>query len=187
MNSWNEFSKYCADFAHGVSSTASGMLLTITYFFRKKVTMEYPEVRPLLPENHRGLHRYDEDRCLVCNQCVRICPVNCITMTAIGRGKDKMIVQYDVDYSKCLFCNLCCEACTPECLSLTTEYDYAQNKRAHCIRQLARPKTAAEIAAFKNAYESRQAELNAKKQQSAKGESCVEGTAETKQETKDKA
>ncbi|MCC6932638.1 MAG: 4Fe-4S binding protein [Deltaproteobacteria bacterium] len=172
-----DFIKYCSDFVAGIVSTLKGMCLTMVYFFKSKSTMEYPEVRPVIAENHRGIHQYIEEQCLVCMQCVRVCPVDCIAITAIGRGKDRLITQFDVDYSKCLFCNLCCEACGPDCLSLGREFDFAQNSREQCVFKLASPKTSEQIEQFKKEYALRQAELEAKKakeKQAAAPAGCTE-------------
>ncbi|MHB8791774.1 MAG: NADH-ubiquinone oxidoreductase-F iron-sulfur binding region domain-containing protein [Thermoleophilia bacterium] len=57
-----------------------GMHATISHLFTKKVTVQYPEQRPNLPERSRGLLRLRlkpetmEPRCISCTFCEQICP-----------------------------------------------------------------------------------------------------------------
>lgn len=157
---------YFANIWRAVSSTVVGMRLTIRYFFRPKVTMEYPEVRPDIPEGHRGLHEYKEEECILCRACETACPVECLAISAIGKGKDRLITSFDIDYSKCLFCNLCCEACTSNCLYMGKEYDLASSSREKCVLHLARAKTEEEMEKHREYLAKKEAEKKAKKEPS---------------------
>jgi NADH-quinone oxidoreductase subunit I len=162
------FQRYFAEIWSGVATTCIGMALTLRYFFARKVTMQYPEERPEIPPTHRGLHAYEEEKCTACNLCLNTCPVSCIAIEAVGKGRDALVLRYEVDYSKCLFCNLCAEACPSDCLRLTEEYNMARGRRSDCVRSLARPKTEAEIAAQREAMAQREAERKAKTQEAQK-------------------
>ena len=142
----NVFFHYCADVWAGLFTTCIGMALTIRYFFSKPVTMLYPEVRPEIPRTHRGLHEFDESKCILCRLCANNCPVGCIDIESAGKGKDGMITRYDVDYGRCLFCNLCAEVCPTQCVRLTEEYSMIRGSREACVLHLSRPKTQGEIA-----------------------------------------
>jgi NADH-quinone oxidoreductase subunit I len=161
----NPFVQYFADIWAGVATTYLGMRLTIGYFFGRKFTMLYPEERPVIPPGHRGLHGYDESKCILCQLCVTTCPVGCITLEAVGKGKDGMVTRYDVDYSACLFCNLCAEACPTKCVWLSEKYDLACGSRGECVLRLAHPKTDSEIAAHKDLLARKEAEKKAKQQE----------------------
>ncbi|MDE0275116.1 MAG: NADH-quinone oxidoreductase subunit I, partial [Defluviicoccus sp.] len=57
----------------------SGMALTLRYFFKPKVTVNYPfEKGPLSPRfrGEHALRRYPngEERCIACKLCEAICP-----------------------------------------------------------------------------------------------------------------
>lgn len=164
----NSIVQYFSDVWSGVITTLKGMRLTITYFFKPKVTMQYPEVRPVIPDGHRGIHVYDEKTCGLCKQCQIICPVNCINIEALGRGKDSLILKFQVDYAKCLFCDLCCEVCKPESIHLGPQYDIATAARGKCLIEFARPKTAQEIEEFKVQFEKKEAERKARAAEAAK-------------------
>src|SRR5215216_1116071 len=58
-----------------------GMGVTLKHLFEKKITRQYPEYKRPLPERSRGMLTVDMDRCIACLQCMRVCPVNCISHT----------------------------------------------------------------------------------------------------------
>jgi len=154
--------RYFADIWAGVATTFLGMRLTISYFFSKPVTLRYPEVRPVIPPGHRGLHMIDESKCTLCHLCQNNCPVNCIKVDGLGRARDTLVLRYDVDYSRCLFCNICAEVCPTQCVWLTEKYNLAAGSREGCQLHLARPKPDQEIASFKAALEQKEAERKAR-------------------------
>jgi len=62
-----------------------GLALTMRYFFKKSITVEYPEERTPLSPRFRGLHalrRYEngEERCIACKLCEVICPALAIVI-----------------------------------------------------------------------------------------------------------
>ncbi|HET7685489.1 MAG TPA: NAD(P)H-dependent oxidoreductase subunit E [Candidatus Limnocylindria bacterium] len=65
---------------------AKGMATTLRNFFAPKVTRQYPEERPHIPDRWRGRLDliYDplgEHKCEVCFQCAQVCPVEAIDMS----------------------------------------------------------------------------------------------------------
>lgn len=158
----NPVSEYFGNIWAGIATTYVGMRLTLRYCFGPKVTMEYPEVRPVIPEGHRGLHAYIEDSCSGCGLCQRACPVDCITIDKVGRGKNSMITQFDIDYTKCIFCNLCTESCATHSLAMTEEYDLASFSRGDCVLHLAAPKSQEMIEEFELEMQRKEDERKAK-------------------------
>ena len=154
--------RYFGDIWDGIATTFLGMRLTIGYFFRKPVTMRYPEVRPVILPGHRGLHTFDESKCTLCHLCQNNCPVNCITVEGLGRARDTLVTRYDVDYAKCLFCNICAEVCPTQCVWLTEKYNLAAGSRDGCRLRLARPKSDHEVASFKALLAQKEAERKAR-------------------------
>ena len=60
----------------------SGMALTLRYFFKPKVTVNYPYEKGPLSPRFRGEHalrRYPngEERCIACKLCQAVCPAHC--------------------------------------------------------------------------------------------------------------
>lgn len=164
----NPFTEYFANLWAGIVTTFVGMRLTLHYCLREKpVTMEYPEVRPVVPETYRGIHGFDESKCAVCKACAAACPVDCITIEHIGRGKDAMLTRFDIDYGKCLFCELCTVPCPVEAIFMTTQYDLARPTRNGCVLHFARPKTPEELAAHDAMLAQKEVEKKAKAAEAA--------------------
>ena len=110
----------------------NGLRITMRHFFKKNVTLRYPEVeRPFSPV-YRGRHvlkRDDEgrERCTACGLCAVACPAEAITMVAAERklGEEKLYREekyaatYEINMLRCIFCGLCEEACPKEAIFLT--------------------------------------------------------------------
>ena len=109
----------------------SGLRITGKHFFRKPVTISYPDVKREFSENFRGMHslKRDEDgreRCTACGLCALSCPAEAITMIAAERQKgeeklyreEKYAAVYEINMLRCIFCGLCEEACPKEAIYL---------------------------------------------------------------------
>ena len=64
-----------------------GLFLTLKYFFKPKVTINYPYEKGSLSPRFRGEHalrRYPngEERCIACKLCEAVCPAQAITIEA---------------------------------------------------------------------------------------------------------
>ena len=62
------------------------MATTFRNFFAPKVTRQYPEERPDIPDRWRGrldliYDPFGEHKCEVCFQCAQVCPVEAIDMS----------------------------------------------------------------------------------------------------------
>lgn len=99
-------------------------------------TIQYPHETIPVPDNGRyQLHNEIED-CIVCDKCVKVCPVDCITIdpiksseefgkTSDGTPKRIYAAKFDIDMSKCCFCGLCTTVCPTECLTMTKKFDFS--------------------------------------------------------------
>jgi NADH-quinone oxidoreductase subunit I len=109
-----------------------GLRITIGHFFKKKVTISYPEVKKSFSSVWRGWHvlKRDEqgrENCTACGLCAVACPAEAITMTAAERKKgeenlyreEKYASVYEINMLRCIFCGLCEEACPKEAIFLT--------------------------------------------------------------------
>jgi NADH:ubiquinone oxidoreductase subunit E len=68
------------------SGIFAGMATTLRNMFAPKVTRQYPEERPQMPERWRGrldliYDVFGEHKCEVCFQCAQVCPVEAIDMS----------------------------------------------------------------------------------------------------------
>lgn len=123
-----------------------GMSLTIRHLFKKKVTVNYPEVKREFAPVYRGMHvlKRDEqgrERCTACGLCAVACPAEAITMTAAERkpGEEKLYREekyaavYEINMLRCIFCGDCEEACPKEAIFLTDRIVPADYKRGPLV------------------------------------------------------
>ncbi len=134
------------DILSGAVSICKGLAVTLTNFFRKKATVNYPFADPAL--NYRPRDGYRGDfalltdpesgrlKCTACMSCVRACPDGCIHVEAEGKGKERKPVAFFIDIGLCMFCHLCVEACPFEALTMTPEYEQADGDPRKLIRTL---------------------------------------------------
>ncbi|MCC2667512.1 MAG: nuoI [Gammaproteobacteria bacterium] len=107
-----------------------GLNLTGRYFFKRKVTMQYPEEKTPMSPRFRGIHalrRYanGEERCIACKLCEAVCPALAITIEAEPREDgSRRTTLYEIDLFKCVYCGLCEEACPVDAIVLTRNHDY---------------------------------------------------------------
>ncbi len=85
-----------------LSELVTGMSLTLRYFFRPKVTLNYPYEKGPLSPRFRGEHalrRYPngEERCIACKLCEAICPAQAITIEAEPREDVRAIALEPAD------------------------------------------------------------------------------------------
>ncbi len=116
-----------------------GLKLTGRYFFRKKVTLQYPEEKTPTSPRFRGIHalrRYanGEERCIACKLCEAVCPALAITIEAEPREDgQRRTTLYDIDLFKCVYCGFCEEACPVDAIVLTDNHDYHMEHRGENI------------------------------------------------------
>jgi NADH-quinone oxidoreductase subunit I len=122
--------------AFGLREILSGMGLTLKYFFKRKVTINYPYEKGQLSPRFRGQHalrRYStgEERCIACKLCEAICPAQAITIEAEPRAEDesRRTVRYDIDMLKCIYCGLCQESCPVDAIVEGPNFEYAAMAR----------------------------------------------------------
>jgi formate hydrogenlyase subunit 6/NADH:ubiquinone oxidoreductase subunit I len=100
------------------------------------VTLQYPHEAMTVPDNGRYELHNEMDDCIVCDKCVKICPVDCIEIEPIrsseeiGKASDGSSIRlyaakFDIDMAKCCYCGLCTTVCPTECLTMTQEFDYS--------------------------------------------------------------
>ena len=152
-------SSYWGNISEAFLTLNKGLSLTLLHLFRagkridKKVqhniqhpgyfiaqqgigTVQFPHEQLPIPDNGRyQLHNEIED-CIVCDKCVKVCPVNCITIEPIrsekefgkasdGSPKKIYASKFDIDMGKCCFCGLCTTVCPTECLTMTPVFNFS--------------------------------------------------------------
>ena len=112
-----------------------GMFLTLKYFFKPKVTINYPYEKGSLSPRFRGEHalrRYPngEERCIACKLCEAVCPAQAITIEAEPRDDgSRRTTRYDIDMTKCIYCGFCQEACPVDAIVEGPNFAFATETR----------------------------------------------------------
>jgi len=129
-----------------------GLAITFRHIprFKKRVTLEYPEVRWELPKKYRGapvlLTGLDgHEKCTSCKLCEFICPPRAITIKpeeipADERwGKvEKRPHEFDIDMIRCIYCGLCQEVCPEQAIFLRKDYSITGYTRAEMVHDKAK-------------------------------------------------
>jgi len=119
-----------------------GLAITFRHIprFKKRVTLEYPEVRWELPKKYRGapvlLTGLDgHEKCTSCKLCQFICPPRAINIVAgeTDLAKEKFPKEFTIDMGLCIFCGYCQEVCPVEAIWLKDEYELADYDRTRLI------------------------------------------------------
>jgi len=112
-----------------------GLWMTLQYFFRRKITLNYPFEKGALSPRFRGEHvlrRYmsGEERCIACKLCEAVCPAQAITIEAEPREDgSRRTTRYDIDMLKCIYCGLCQESCPVDAIVQGPNFEFATETR----------------------------------------------------------
>jgi len=137
---------YLLKFYQGIVTILIGMRVTLRHVFIPAVTIQYPTVRPEMPERERNRLYVNMDDCIGCDQCARACPVSCIEIetvksvpgdeigtTSNGKKKALWVTKFDIDIAKCCYCQLCVFPCPTECIYMTDVYEFSEYERENLV------------------------------------------------------
>ena len=108
-----------------------GLGTTLKHALGPRLTVQFPEERPKMPANYRGVHRLNRDeqgrvKCVACYMCSTACPARCIDIVAAPSpwaDREKYPEVFVVDELRCIYCGMCEQACPCDAIELTTLYD----------------------------------------------------------------
>jgi len=114
-----------------VPAIVGGLATTLKHVFMPRVTQQFPEEKPTLPPNYRGVHRLNRDeqgrvKCVACYMCSTACPAHCIDIVAAPSpwpDREKYPETFVIDELRCIYCGMCEEACPVDAIELTSLYD----------------------------------------------------------------
>ncbi len=124
--------EYVKQVATTASSLWEGMSVTLSYMFRRPITVQYAgptedqALQHSLPSRYRGLLEVDMETCTACQACERACPINVIAIEIEKdpeNPKQRVMSRFDIDIGKCMFCGLCVEPCPTGSIQHTREFE----------------------------------------------------------------
>jgi NADH-quinone oxidoreductase chain I len=132
---------YFKEIAVGFWSLLAGMAVTIRYFVKPIVTVQYPREKLQMTPRYRGYPQFIIDpetkthKCIACEMCARICPSQLITVEGVKLigAKQKVPLVYRHEHQYCSLCGLCVEVCPTSALEFSQEYRLAGYRREDCV------------------------------------------------------
>lgn len=112
---------------------------------RNRVTLEYPEQRPVIPRGYRGVPTLVKDpngreKCVSCQLCEFVCPPKAIRITpgSIAEGSPNEHVEkgpkdFEINMLRCIYCGLCEEVCPERAIVLQNTYSLNAESREEIV------------------------------------------------------
>jgi len=122
-----------------------GMKITFRNIFKKPVTLQYPDERPVIPEGYRGVPTLVKDpngreKCVSCQLCEFVCPPRAIRITPGEIPEDtetahveKAPQEFEINMLRCIYCGLCQEVCPEEAIFLQDIYSVVGTSREELV------------------------------------------------------
>lgn len=122
--------KYIRDLITGTFSLIKGLAVTFRNALRRAVTIQYPTQKLNMTERFRGLVDLRPEKCIICRQCVKICPTGCLEITDRQPAeKKKELATFKYNMELCCFCGLCEQACPTQAIYMNKIYEIATYNR----------------------------------------------------------
>ncbi|WP_309397603.1 NuoI/complex I 23 kDa subunit family protein [Cerasicoccus maritimus] len=122
-----------------------GLKITLDNMLRPKVTLQYPEERPTIPDNYRGVPTLVRDpngreKCVSCQLCEFVCPPKAIRITPgdIDDSDENAHVEkrpkdFEINMLRCIYCGMCQEVCPEEAIFLQDIYSVSGYSREELV------------------------------------------------------
>jgi len=111
----------------GFISLLIGMKVTIKNFFAPAITLNYPIKKKKMSANFRGMVDLKPEACVICYQCIKICPVAALDLThkqvVVETKKKNEITKFTYNAELCCFCGLCDEICPTDAIFMNKMYE----------------------------------------------------------------
>jgi NADH-quinone oxidoreductase subunit I len=119
-----------------------GLSITLRHFFRKKVTIQFPEVKWRFPKRYRGFPKLvmgqdGIEKCVACKLCEVVCPPMAITIN-IGEytnqdQRERIPAEFEIDMGRCIVCGMCEEACPKDAIVMSDQHIMSSASRESLI------------------------------------------------------
>jgi len=120
-------------------SQIRSLWLVFLHAFRRRETIQYPDVEVPIPPRWRGRIVLSRDpdggeRCVACYLCAAACPVDCIALQAAEDANGRRYPGFfRINFSRCIFCGFCEEACPTCAIQLTTDFEMGEYHRQNLV------------------------------------------------------
>lgn len=128
-----------------IPQIVQGLKVTMQNMFRPKVTLQYPDERPVIPKGYRGVPTLVMDpngreKCVSCQLCEFVCPPKAIRITPGSIDEDaenahveKAPQEFEINMLRCIYCGFCQEVCPEEAIWLQNEYSLSGFSREEMV------------------------------------------------------
>lgn len=119
--------KYIKNIFTGFYSIIKGFMVTFKNLLRRPVTLQYPAQKQPMKERFRGMVDLYPQKCVICYQCIKICPTAALDLAHNLKEdkKTKEITKFTFNTELCCFCGLCEEICPTDAIFLNHMYEVA--------------------------------------------------------------
>lgn len=132
-----------------IPQIATGLVTTLKAMCDKTITLEYPDERPVIPNNYRGVPTLVKDpngreKCVSCQLCEFVCPPKAIRITpgeidAEAEPErahvEKAPKEFEINMLRCIYCGLCQEVCPEEAIFLQDIFSLSGYSREELVNK----------------------------------------------------
>lgn len=117
---------YVKNLIFGPLSLIKGLGVTFKNLRSHAVTLQYPTQKQPMTPRFRGLVDLHPQKCIMCYQCVKICPTGCLSVAHKELPEKKKVLErftYNMEF--CCFCGLCDQVCPTKAIYMNKIYEIA--------------------------------------------------------------
>ena len=130
---------FWSETAQLVRAVGRAMGITFRNFFRRPVTVMYPDAPRPYPDRFRGVlalvYEADtgEEACIGCRLCEYICPPQVIKVEMLKTEKRNYAKTFTLELYACEFCELCVQVCPTDAIIMLKTFDLATSDRREML------------------------------------------------------
>jgi NADH-quinone oxidoreductase subunit I len=131
----------------GSLNLIKGLIVTFKNLVSRAITIQYPTQKLPMSNRFRGLVDLNPQKCIMCSQCVKICPTDCIALTQeVMPENKKKLKSFQYKMELCCFCGMCAQVCPTAAIYMNKIYEIASFDRRELVINLLDPEKYAQWA-----------------------------------------